>query len=130
MTQKIRYVINPEDGSAIKQFIDRLQLLGIQTRRIKSSDKYSYFESSWNDTEIPESNMQKRNPRNAGAKLKELNYNGKSVLCGSVYLLKYQKKLSNAEIGQLLDVSESTISRRIKKHLSDGNFYEKSKAIF
>ena len=31
MTQKIRYIINPEDDSAMEQFIDRLQILGIQT---------------------------------------------------------------------------------------------------
>lgn len=128
MTQRIRYIINPEDDSAMEQFIDRLQFLGMQTIKMKSFDKYRCFESTWDDTENPE--LLLKNSRNAGAKQKELNYNGKPVPCSSVFLLKYQKKLSNAKIGKLLNVSESTISRRIKKHSSDGNFHENSRTIF
>lgn len=130
MTQRkrIRYIINPEDDSAMEQFIDRLQFLGIQTINMKSFDKYKCFESTWDDTENPE--LLLKNSRNAGAKQKELNYNGKPVPCSSVFLLKSQKKLSSTQIANLFDVSESTISRRIKKHTEDGNFHEKSKVIF
>lgn len=128
MVQKIRYVISPEDDSGIGQFIDRLQILGIHTRQIKSSKNYKCFESIWSDTEIPELSL--KNPRNAGAKLKQLKYKGKSVPCGSVWLLKFQKNVSNAQIGKLFDVSESTISRRIKRHSADGDFHERSKVIF
>lgn len=128
MTQKIIYAIYPESECAVQKFMERLVLSGVQTKRIKSSEKYDYFESTWNDSEIPE--LLLKNPRKAGAKLKQLEYKGKPVLCGSVFLLKYQKKLSNVKIGKLLHVSESTISRRIKRHLADGNFYENSKVIF
>lgn len=130
MTQKIIYAVYPQSEYAVQGFMERLVLAGIQTEEIKSSGKYSYFESSWNDSYIPKSNMQNKNLRNAGAKLKDLKYNGKSLSCGYVYLWKYQKHLSNLKIGQLFGVSESTISRRVKKHLKNGNFYEESKVIF
>ena len=102
MTQRkrIRYIINPEDDSAMEQFIDRLQFLGIQTINMKSFDKYKCFESTWDDTENPE--LLLKNSRNAGAKQKELNYNGKPVPCSSVFLLKSQKKLSSTQIANYL----------------------------
>lgn len=128
MTQKIIYAIYPESECAVQKFMERLVLSGVQTKRIKSSEKYDYFESTWNDSEIPE--LLLKNPRKAGAKLKQLEYKGKPVPCGSIWLLKYQKKLSNKEIGEFLNVSESTINRRIKKHLENGSFHENSKVIF
>lgn len=130
MVQKIIYAIYPESEYTVQKFMDRLKIAGIYTNRIKSSGKYDYFESTWDDTEIPELSVQKRNCRNAGAKMKQLEYKGKPVSCGSVYLLKKQKNLSNEEIGELFEVSESTISRRIKKHSADGNFHERSKVMF
>lgn len=130
MVQRIMYAIYPESEYTVQKFMDRLKIAGIYTNRIKSSDKYDYFESSWDDKEIPLLSVQKGNCRNAGAKLKQLRYNGKAVPCGFVYLAKSQKKLSNAQIGELLGASESTISRRIKRHLEDGDFHEKSKVIF
>ena len=59
MTQRkrIRYIINPEDDSAMEQFIDRLQFLGMQTIKMKSFDKYRCFESTWDDTENPEKGL-------------------------------------------------------------------------
>ena len=130
MVQKIIYAVYPESEWAMQNFIERMIFAGVQTKKIKSSDKYNFYESSWDDSEISKLNMQKKNPRNAGAKQKELNYNGKPVLCSTVFLLKSQKKVSNTQIANLFDVSESTISRRIKKHTEDGNFHEKSKVIF
>lgn len=128
MLQKILYAIYPEDNFAVQKFMERLALAGVQTEEIESSGKYAYFESSWEDTEIPEQFL--KNSRNAGAKMKQLEYKGKPVACASVYLLKKQKNLSNAQIGELFEVSESTISRRIKKHSADGNFHERSKVMF
>jgi len=130
MIQRIMYAIYPESEYTVQKFMDRLKIAGIYTNRIKSSDKYDHFESTWDDEEIPELSVQKANCSNAGAKLKELRYNGKAVPCGSVYLAKSQKNLSNAQIGELFGVSESTISRRIKRHSADVNFYEGSKTIF
>ena len=130
MVQRIMYAIYPESEYTVQKFMDRLEIAGIYTNRIKSSDKYDYFESSWDDKEIPLLSVQKGNCRNAGAKMKQLEYKGKPVACGSVYFLKKQKNLSNAQIGELFQVSESTISRRIKKHSVDGNFNENSKTIF
>lgn len=128
MVQRIMYAIYPEDNFAVQKFMERLALAGVQTEEIESSGKYAYFESSWEDTEIPEQFL--KNSRNAGAKMKQLRYNGKAVPCGAVYLAKSQKSLSNAQIGELFEVSESTISRRIKKHSADGNFHEGSKVMF
>lgn len=128
MVHKIIFAVGSVDNSAVQKFLNRIQNVGIQTRKVKSSDSYICFQSVWDDSNIPEIFIQ--NPRNAGAKLKQLRYNGKTVSCGFVYLLKCQKNLSNAEIGQIFNVSESTISRRIKKHSADGNFYENSKKIF
>lgn len=129
MIHKVMFAVNPEDDSAVLKFLDRLLIAGIHTKQINCSDKYKCFESIWDDSDNLNFTMEK-NSRNAGAKPKELKYNGKPVSCGSVYLLKKQKHLSDAELGELLDVSESTISRRIKKHLSDGNFFENSRTIF
>ena len=127
MVCKLLFAVNSMDDFAIQKFIDRIQSAGIQTSQIKYSESYKCFEATW-DSNISEQIT--TNPRNAGAKQKQLRYNGKTVSCGSVYLVKSQKNLSNAQIGQLFQVSESTISRRIKKHTEDGNFHEKSKVIF
>ena len=130
MIQKIIYAVNSSDDNLLSQFIDRLSRAGIQTKQLESAaGKYSYFESVWNNAAeiLP---LPKRNHHTAGAKPKKLQYNGKSVTCGFIYLLRTQHHLSDAEIGALLDVSESTIARRRKKHSSDGNFYADSDTIF
>ena len=130
MIQKITYVINSNDMDILQQFTDRLALVGIQTKHIKSSDKYIYCESCWSDLDTPNLQSNKHNSRNPGAKPKQLIHNAKPVDCGFIYQLKYSKNLSDAEIASLFDVSESTISRRRKKHLSDGTFYDGSDTIF
>ena len=127
MVHKLIFAVNSRDDSTVQNFVDRIQSAGIQISQIKYTESYKCFEATW-DSNI--SGQITTNPRNAGAKQKQLRYNGKTVSCGSVYLAKSQKNLSNAQIGELFQVSESTISRRIKRHSADGNFYEGSKTIF
>ena len=127
MVCKLLFAVNSRDDFTVQNFVDRIQSAGIQTSQIKYKESYKCFEATW-DSSV--SGNATTNPRNAGAKLKQLRYNGKTVPCGSVYLAKSQKKLSNAQIGELFGVSESTISRRIKRHSADGDFHERSKVIF
>ncbi len=127
MVCKLLFAVNSRDDFTVQNFVDRIQSAGIQTSQIKYNESYKCFEATW-DSSV--SGNATTNPRNAGAKLKQLRYNGKTVPCGSVYLAKSQKKLSNAQIGELFGVSESTISRRIKRHSADGDFHERSKVIF
>ncbi len=129
MIQRIRYIVNAGDDSVMGEFMDRLLFSGIQTEEINSSGNYICYQSVWNNSILSEPVKQK-NPRNAGAKLKVLNHNGKPVSCGAVFLLKSQKHLSDSAIGELLNASGSTISRRIKRHMENGNFYNNSKTIF
>lgn len=127
MVCKLLFAVNSRDDSAVQNFVDRIKSAGIQTSQTKYNESYKCFEATWDSSVSVNATT---NPRNAGAKLKQLRYNGKAVPCGSVYLAKSQKKLSNAQIGELFGVSESTISRRIKRHLEDGDFHERSKVIF
>lgn len=133
MRHKIIYAIKAyvdDDAKAVQQFTDRLLLVGIQTSLIKSTEKYSYYESSWDDADVLEVPLKEHNARNAGAKPKELFYQDEPVSCGFIYLLRTQKHLSDAEIAFLFDVSESTISRRRKKHMESGDFCENSEVVF
>ena len=129
MIQKITCALNTNDDILIKNFISKLLLANIQAKILKSSDKYCYLDVSWDDSNAVLS-AKKHNIRNAGAKPKELQYNNSPVTCGLVYQLRSQKHFSDAQIGAMFDVSESTICRRRKKHISDGCFYEGSKTIF
>ena len=128
MIQKLTCALNSNDDILIQQFTDRLLLVGIHSEKLKPSDKYCYFEITWDDsdTNLP----LKHNIRNAGAKPKELQYNNSPATCGLIYQLRSHKHFSDAQIGAMLDVSESTICRRRKKHISDGNFYNESNTIF
>jgi len=119
-----------DDAKVVPQFTDRLLLVGIQTSLIKSIKEYSYYEFSWDDADVLEVSLKEHNARNAGAKPKELFYKDKPVSCGFIYLLRTQKHMSDAEIGFLFDVSESTILRRRKKHMENGDFCENSKVVF
>ncbi len=130
MKHSIIYVIKKEDVVFMQQFIERLQCVGVQTGKINDTEKYTYYESSWDDADIFKAPVKEHNPRNAGAKPKEIKYKGNPVSCGFIYLLRTKKHLSDAEIGMLFDISESTVSRRRKKHMEEGNFYECSKVIF
>lgn len=128
MIQKLTIAVNSKDDILIQQFTARLLLVGIHSEKLKPSDKYCYFDITWDDseTDLP----LKHNIRNAGAKPKELQYHNSPITCGLVYQLRSQKHFSDAQIGAMLDVSESTICRRRKKHISDGSFYEGSNTIF
>lgn len=128
MIQKLTFAVNSNDDILIQNFLSRLLLANIQAKILKSSDKYSYIDITWNDSDI---NLPlKLNSRNAGAKAKILHYNNSPVTCGLIYKLRNEQHLSDAQIAALLNVSESTICRRRKKHFSDGCFYEGSKTIF
>lgn len=130
MLHKLNYVINSNDYDILQQFKEKLSLVGIETKPLKSSDKYCCFESSWNDSDAQNLHLKNSNSRNAGAKPKQLQYNGKPVTCGMVYQFRHTKNLSDAEIASLFDISESTVCRRRKKHISNGDFYSNSSTIF
>lgn len=129
MIRKVNCALNSNDDMIVQQFISRLLLTKIQTKNIKSSDRYTSFEACWDDSD-KDLFLKNHNNRNAGAKPKILKYNNTPVTCGLVYQLRCQKNLSDAQIGVLFDISESTICRRRKKHTLDGNFFENSNIIF
>lgn len=129
MIRKVNCALNSNDDMFVQQFISRLLLAKIQTESIKSSDRYTSFVACWDDSDTDLS-FKNHNNRNAGAKPKELLYNNIPVTCGLVFQLRNQKQLSDAQIGALFDISESTICRRRKKHTLDGDFFENSDIIF
>lgn len=129
MIHKITCALNSNNDILIQNFLSRLLLADIRAKILKSSDRYSYIDIAWDDSN-PALSAKPHNIRNAGAKPKELQYNNSPVTCGYVFQLRNQKHLSDAQIGAMLDVSESTICRRRKKHLSDSSFYEGSNTIF
>lgn len=61
---------------------------------------------------------------------KQIEYKGHSVTCGTIYELKITKGFSDCAISTLFNVSESTIWRRRKKHIENGDFYAGSTTIF
>ena len=64
-----------------------------------------------------------------GIQINHLKSEGK-LNYGTIYQLRNHKYLSDAEIGSLFDISESTVTRRRKKHISNGNFYDGSNIVF
>ena len=129
MQQKITCAINTTDNQILQQITDRILLSGIIANNIKPASKCIYFDAVWDDADIP-TIIQKPNHNKAGAKPKKLVYEGAEATCGLVWKLRNEGHLSDAEIGLILDVSESTIARRRKKHLSDGSFHSDSKVMF
>lgn len=123
MVQTITCAVNSNNSAVLQQFIKRLSISGIKAHQGQPSEKYTYLQLIWDDADIPRH-------KNAGAKPKKLQYEGKTATCAFVYWLRNEKKLSDAEIASLYDVSESTISRRRKKHMENGCFHEDSTAIF
>lgn len=130
MLQKLTCAANTTDNLIFQQLINRIRLSGITVNNIKTSSKYIYFDAAWDDTEIPTLFKQKSNLNRAGAKPKKLMYEGKEATCGLVWQFRNDGHMSDAEIGLVLNASESTICRRRKKHLADGNFVENSTVIF
>lgn len=127
MIHKIIFATN-SDEDTLQQFQNMLLMVGIQINHLRSEGKLNYYESIWDDANS--SKMASKGNVNSGAKPKQLIYNGEPVSCGTIYQLRNYKHLSDAEIGSLFDISESTVSRRRKKHISNGNFYDGSNIAF
>lgn len=122
MIHTIIFAANSNEDT-LQQFQSRLLMAGIQTKHLQSDSKLNYFESTWDDANGPV----KKNP---GPQSKELTYNGESVTCGTIYQLRNKRNLSDAKIGALFGMSESTITRRRKKHTANGDFYDGSATVF
>ena len=122
MVHTIVFATNTNEDT-LQQFQSRLLSAGVQTKHLQSDSRLNYFESTWDDADSPA----KKNP---GPQSKELKYNGEAVTCGTIYQLRNKKNLSDARIGALFGMSESTITRRRKKHISDGDFYDGSTTVF
>lgn len=126
MLQTITCAIKSKDRMIIQQFMERLA-----SARIKAIDRtaigspYTYFDLCWDDADASSAGVKCR----AGAKPRKLLYEGVPATCGLVWQMR-SGGMSDAVIGQMLDTSESTISRRRKKHLADGDFCRDSKVIF
>ena len=130
MIHELTCAINTNDKAIMQQFKDRLPSAKIKAIDLASpNSKYTYLSLQWDDTDIPAAQKHHGNSH-AGAKPKKLLYEGKPVTCGLVWHLREQEHLSDAAIGGVLDASESTIARRRKKHLADGNFHADSVTIF
>ena len=127
MIHKIIFATN-SDEDTLQQFQNMLLMVGIQINHLKSEGKLNYYESIWDDANSPK--MASKGNVNSGAKPKQLIYNGEPVSCGTIYQPRNYKHLSDAEIGSLFDISESTVTRRRKKHISNGNFYDGSNIVF
>lgn len=127
MIHKIIFATN-SDEDTLQQFQNMLLMVGIQINHLKFEGKLNYYESIWDDANS--SKMASKGNVNSGAKPKQLIYNGEPVSCGTIYQLRNYKHLSDAEIGSLFDISESTVTRRRKKHISNGNFYDGSNTVF
>lgn len=128
MIHKIACAANTTDNLIFQQLTDRMALSGITIKNVIPSSKYIYFDAVWDDTDKVIISTSRQNK--AGAKPKKLIYDRRDATCGLVWQLRNDGHLSDAEIGLVLDVSESTIARRRKKHMADGSFVENSTAIF
>lgn len=127
MIQKLTYITN-EERSTIEKYARRISAAGISTTVIGKSGKSTMLESRWDDAVVTHKiSLSKR--ENIGCPPKELTYEGKPVTCASVFRLRSQG-ISDARIAELLDASESTITRRRKKHMKEGNFHANSQTRF
>lgn len=131
MIQKITCAANTTDSLIFQQLADRMLLSGINVDNINHFSKYIYFDVHWNDADmLKPSVIQKSNHSNAGAKPKKLTYEGNAVACGFVWHLRNEGHLSDADIGLILGASESTICRRRKRHMENGEFFKNSECVF
>lgn len=128
MVHTITCALKSDDPLLVQQFKDRLAAATIKATDLSSTNsKYTYLNLQWDDS-IPAGS--KHSTHRAGAKPKKLLYDGKVVTCGLVWQLREEGHLADAAIGLILDVSESTITRKRKKHLTDGDFRKGSTVIF
>lgn len=109
------------------EFIKRLELVGIKTENYRVTEQCNYYKSVWDDEYVP--TVIKKTRSRAGAPLKELTYKGNPVQCGNIYELR-ERGYSDAKIAEILLSSESTVTRRRKRHEKDGNFYANSRVRF
>lgn len=112
------------ESECMKQFRDRLQMIDVGMDYIGVHGKAYGYEIYFDDPATFHTH------KKIGAPQKTLiTENGENVTCGMVYSMK-QKGFSDASIAETLNSSESTITRRRKKHISDGSFFEGSLTIF
>lgn len=113
--------INTNDENLIQQFKNRMSSARIQVSALKAADsRYTYFRLQWDD------NIHRKK---AGAKPKKLFLDGKEADCGLIWKMR-DEGISDAGIAAIFDISESTVTRRRKKHQADGDFYDGSTIIF
>lgn len=129
MIHTVICAVKSKNGLIVQQFLERLASAGIKaTDQTPTDSKYTYFDLCWDDADT-QTTANHPNTHRAGAKPKKLLHDGKPVTCGVVWQMR-NDGISDAVIGLVLDVSESTISRRRKKHLADGSFYRGNNTIF
>lgn len=129
MVHTVTCAIKSNDGLIVQQFVDRLAAVGIKAADQTPPDsKYTYFGLCWDDEDTQTASRHRAIHR-AGAKPKKLLYDGEQATCGLVWRLR-DGGMSDAAIGLVLDAAESTISRRRKKHMADGDFYFGSEVVF
>ena len=129
MVHTITCAIKSNDGLIVQQFVGRLAAVGIKAADQTPPDsKYTYFNLCWDDEDTQTASRHRATHR-AGAKPKKLLHDGEQATCGLVWRLR-DGGMSDAAIGLVLDAAESTISRRRKKHMADGDFYFGSEVVF
>lgn len=129
MIHTVICAVKSKDRLIVQQFLERLASAGIKaTDQTPTDSKYTYFDLCWDDADI-QTTSKHPNIHRIGAKPKKLLHDGKPVTCGMVWQMR-NGGMSDAVIGLVLDVSESTISRRRNKHIADGNFCKDSNTIF
>lgn len=113
--------INTNNEIIIQQFKQRMAAARIQADALPAADsRYTYFRLEWDD------NIQRQK---AGAKPKKLFLDGKEADCGLIWKMR-DEGISDAGIAAVFDIGESTVTRRRKKHQTDGDFYAGSTIIF
>lgn len=117
----ITCVLNTNDENIIQQFKNHMSSAKIQAYALTATNKmYTYFRLEWDD------NIQRQK---AGAKPKKLFLYGKEADCGLIWKMR-DEGISDAGIAAVFDIGESTVTRRRKKHQTDGDFYAGSTIIF
>lgn len=130
MVYRLTCAVSTNDELLLQQFKARLSPAGIRASDLASpNSRYSYLELQWDDAGIPAA-PENHGCHRAGAKPKKLLLDGRPATCGQVWQLREKDHLSDAAVGSVLDASESTITRRRKKHLADGDFYSGSTVVF
>lgn len=117
----ITCAVNTLNENILQDFKKKMAASRIHVTDIpqQANSRYVYFRLEW-DNDLPR--------QKAGAKPKKLFFKGKEADCSLIWKFRMEG-LSDAEIAAVLDIGESTVRRRRKKHLEDGDFYEGSTII-